>query len=416
MAKIQIKRGQQSNVQNLVLAPGELAVALDTGNVYIGTDTGKVHINPTGGTADEAVKLTTPRVFRVIGDATAPDVYFDGTGNVELVLSLSELPGLTPGDYAGFTIDNTGRVTGARTLIADDIPQLSATKISGLGTAAAKDTGTASGNIPVLGADGKLDTSVIPAIALSDIFTVENETEMLALEAQTGDVAIRTDENKTYILSAEPASEQSNWRQLLTPAAPVQSVNGKTGIVTLTADDVGATDEKVKVTNLTLPEMQDLGTDEFAIPFTNESSTYTGELKMKPNTLKLVGSNILSVGDGNGIIRATTFEGTANTAKKANKLSNPRAISLSGGVTGPATNFDGTSDITISVTALEPAALSESVPVTKGGTGATTAAEALVNLGFSATAQEMNCCQGVTSNIQEQLNTVRDRDIDGGVF
>lgn len=85
MAKIQIKRGQQSNVQNLVLAPGELAVALDSGNVYVGTDTGKVHINPSGGIADEAVKLKTSRAFSVTGDATAPAVNFDGTGNVELV-------------------------------------------------------------------------------------------------------------------------------------------------------------------------------------------------------------------------------------------------------------------------------------------------------------------------------------------
>lgn len=35
MAVIQIKRGLQEAVTNLVLAKGELAVALDTGNVYI---------------------------------------------------------------------------------------------------------------------------------------------------------------------------------------------------------------------------------------------------------------------------------------------------------------------------------------------------------------------------------------------
>ena len=221
MAKIQIKRGPQSEVQNLVLASGELAVALDSGNVYIGTDTGKVHINPSGGIADEAVKLKTSRAFSVAGDATAPAINFDGTGNVELVLSLPAVSGLTAGTYAGITVDSKGRVTGARALTADDIPQLTTAKISGLGTAATKNTGTASGNIPVLGADGKLDTSVIPAIALSDIFTVENEAEMLGLTAQTGDVAIRTDEDKTYILSAEPASIKANWKQILTPAASV---------------------------------------------------------------------------------------------------------------------------------------------------------------------------------------------------
>ena len=36
MAKIQIKRGLQAAVARLELAEGELAVALDTGNVYVG--------------------------------------------------------------------------------------------------------------------------------------------------------------------------------------------------------------------------------------------------------------------------------------------------------------------------------------------------------------------------------------------
>lgn len=90
MAVIQIKRGLQEAVTNLVLAKGELAVALDTGNVYIGATSGNVHINPKGGTADTAAKLSTPRAFSVSGDASAPAVQFDGTQNVELVLALAQ--------------------------------------------------------------------------------------------------------------------------------------------------------------------------------------------------------------------------------------------------------------------------------------------------------------------------------------
>lgn len=44
------------------------------------------------------------------------------------------------------------------------------------------------------------------------------------------------------------------------------------------------------------------------------------------------------------------------------------------------------------------------VPIASGGTGATTAAKALTNLGLTATATELNHCDGVTSNIQTQLN------------
>ena len=44
------------------------------------------------------------------------------------------------------------------------------------------------------------------------------------------------------------------------------------------------------------------------------------------------------------------------------------------------------------------------VPITKGGTGATTASGVLTNLGITATATELNYVDGVTSNIQTQLN------------
>lgn len=44
------------------------------------------------------------------------------------------------------------------------------------------------------------------------------------------------------------------------------------------------------------------------------------------------------------------------------------------------------------------------VPVSKGGTGATTAAGALTNLGLTATATELNYMDGVTSSVQTQLN------------
>ena len=47
-------------------------------------------------------------------------------------------------------------------------------------------------------------------------------------------------------------------------------------------------------------------------------------------------------------------------------------------------------------------------PIEKGGTGATTAKGALENLGLTATAQELNYVDGVTSNIQTQLNNKAD--------
>jgi len=76
--------------------------------------------------------------------------------------------------------------------------------------------GSANG-VATLDASGLVPTSQIPPIAISDTFTPSNETQMLALTAQVGDVAIRSDINKTFILQAAPASTLSNWKEILTP-------------------------------------------------------------------------------------------------------------------------------------------------------------------------------------------------------
>ena len=165
MATIQIKRGLQSAVSNLSLAQGELAVALDTGNVYVGTTSGNVHINPAGGTADTAVKLQTPREFSISGDAQAPAVQFDGTQNVALQLTLANIASLTAGTYTKVTVNQKGQVTAGQTIEVSDLPSIPNTKITGLGTAALTDTGAQQGNVPVVQADGKLLLSLIPDLS-----------------------------------------------------------------------------------------------------------------------------------------------------------------------------------------------------------------------------------------------------------
>lgn len=161
MATIQIKRGQQSALESITLKPGELAVALDTGNVYIGTDAGNSQIN--GGTASSAAKLATARQFSITGDGTAEPIDFDGTGNVALNLVLATLSGLTAGTYTKVTVNEKGQVTGGEQITVTDLPDaIPTSKISGLGTAAEKDTGSSSGNVVEVQADGTILASLIP--------------------------------------------------------------------------------------------------------------------------------------------------------------------------------------------------------------------------------------------------------------
>ncbi len=83
-----------------------------------------------------------------------------------------------------------------------------------------------------LDSSGLINPSQLPATAITDTFVVGSQAAMLALTAQTGDIAVRTDLNKSYILTASPASTLSNWQELLTPTDTVQSVFGRSGTVT----------------------------------------------------------------------------------------------------------------------------------------------------------------------------------------
>lgn len=93
----------------------------------------------------------------------------------------------------------------------------------------ASNIGTGSGNIPSLDSNGKLPTSVLPSLAITDTFVVNSQSAMLALSAQVGDVCVRTDLNKNYILKTDGASTLANWQELLTPATGVTSVRVQTG-------------------------------------------------------------------------------------------------------------------------------------------------------------------------------------------
>lgn len=188
--------------------------------------------------ADTATTLATGRTISVAGDATGTSPVFDGSANVTIPLVLAN-SGVVAGTFTKVTVDAKGRVTeGVANLTAADIPELTLSKISDAGTAAAKDFGTAEGNVPVLGAGGKLSEAVIPAIAITDTFVVDSQAAMLVLEAQQGDVAVRTDVNKTFILKVAPATTLANWVELETPTDAVTSVNGLTGAVTLTTSEV----------------------------------------------------------------------------------------------------------------------------------------------------------------------------------
>lgn len=196
--------------------------------------------------------------------------------------------GVTPGIYPKVTVDTKGRVISGTTLSASDIPTLTLSKISDAGTVASKNVGTASGNVPVLDSNGKLDTSILPALALTNTNVVASQTAMLALTAEPGDLAVRTDLNKTFVLKTAGASTLANWQELLTPTDTVTSVAGKTGAVTLTSSDVGlgnVTNES-KATMFTNPTFT--GTVAMPTPTAGDNTTKGATTAFVQNAIAII--------------------------------------------------------------------------------------------------------------------------------
>ena len=145
-----------------------------------------------------------------------------------------------------FTVDAQGRLTAAaNTTVTPAFSSITSTPttLSGYGITDSINVSqkAAANGVATLGADSKIPNNQLPALAITDTFVVASQAAMLALStAEKGDVAVRTDLNKSFILTADPYSTLGNWQELLTPTDTVLSVNGLTGAVTLGASDVGA--------------------------------------------------------------------------------------------------------------------------------------------------------------------------------
>lgn len=87
---------------------------------------------------------------------------------------------------------------------------------------------------------GTISTAQLPPLAINETFVVASQAAMLALTAQRGDVAIRTDTADTYILATDSPSTLADWKEILANGQ-VTSVAGRMGAVVLAKADVGLT-------------------------------------------------------------------------------------------------------------------------------------------------------------------------------
>lgn len=188
------------------------------------------------------------------GDVTLTDLY-DAAGSAAAAQAAAEAyaDGLAP------NYDPAGAAAAAQAA-AESYADSLAPNYDPAGSAAAAETAAkgyadtyfvpllskgAANGVASLDGNAKIPSDQLPAIAINDTYVVASEAAMLALTAEKGDVAIRSDENKNYILAAEPASVLANWFQLLVPPDAVTSVDGRVGVVSLSDLYVGVGDPRL---------------------------------------------------------------------------------------------------------------------------------------------------------------------------
>lgn len=179
------------------------------------------------GTRPATITGTDGRITVAHGDAS------DGLPTLDLA-TVADAGG---GALLRFVRDAWGRLTGTSAATTTDLPEgdnlyYTDTRADARITVAKADPDGIASLV-----SGKLDTGQLPALAITETFVVASQAAMLALTAEEGDVAVRTDLSQSFILTASPASTLANWQELLTPASPVTSVFGRVGSVTAASGD-----------------------------------------------------------------------------------------------------------------------------------------------------------------------------------
>jgi hypothetical protein len=145
------------------------------------------------------------------------------------------------GAWTNQTAANAGLAAAAHGHVAADVSDFQSAVTANptvAGAIQSTEKGTANG-VATLGSDLKVPSAQLPPLALTNVSTVASQAAQLALTAEEGDVAIRTDTGTTYIHNGGVAGTMADWSTIEAPTA-VSSVFGRAGAVVATAADYAA--------------------------------------------------------------------------------------------------------------------------------------------------------------------------------
>jgi hypothetical protein len=347
-------------------ASGNFSANTVTANLS-GNVTGNVTGNLTG-TASNAATLQTARNFQISGGATAANVLFDGSVDVNLAVTALNASAI-----------DSGTIANART---------TASSSNGANTIVQRD---ASGNFSanIITASGESLTSLNASNISSGTLANARTTASSSNGANT---IISRDASGNF--SANTMTGTAANATILQTARNFEISGGATAAA---VSFNGSANVNLNVTAL------------------NASSISSGTLSNARTTASSTnGSSTIVLRDGSGSFSANTI--TANisgnvtgnltgTASNATVLQNARTIAISGGATGTATSFNGSANITIPVTGLNVStADAGTLAVSRGGTGASTLTANNVLLGNGTSALQV-VAPGTSGNVLSSNGT-----------
>lgn len=325
-------------------------------------------------TTGSAAKWTTARTLSFTGDATGSGSV-DGSANVATALTLAN-SGVTAGTYTKITVDAKGRATSGTTLTSADIPALDASKIT----------------------TGVFDPARLPSY-VDDVLEYANLAGF-PTTGETGKIYVALDTNKTY--------RWSGTVYVYITSGAVDSVSGKTGVVTLVKGDVGlgnvdntadTSKNVLSATKLTTARTISLTGDVTGSVSFDGSGNAAIVTTIAADSVALgtdtTGNYVASVattaplsggatGSEGGALTLSLASGYGDTQNPyASKTANTFLAAPNGTAGAPTFRAIVAADIpTLNQNTTGTAAnVSGTVGIANGGTGSTTAAGALTNLG-----------------------------------